>query len=130
MMMMMCVRLHWRQSLTLQLLVSLSALHQYASHVFEAEYRPKMAGVVQLVVERLKDDDSNVRQAAWEAIPKLADVCQSVSSSYIYISNAPQVDCLDEIAKAIDIIVEQFKDKDWQIRQTALKAFATLASIG
>src|SRR5271170_4516201 len=123
MMMMMCVRLHWRQSLTLQLLVSLSALHQYASHVFEAEYRPKMAGVVQLVVERLKDDDSNVRQAAWEAIPKLADVCQSVSSSYICMSNAPQ------IAKAVEIIVGLLKDKDWRVRHGVLQAFATLARV-
>jgi hypothetical protein len=32
-----------------------------------------MAGAVQLVVERLKDDYSNVREAALEAIPKLAD---------------------------------------------------------
>jgi HEAT repeat protein len=126
---MMCVRLHWRQSSSLQLLVSLSALLQCASHVFEAECRPQMAGAVQLVVELLKDDYSNVRQAAWEAIPKLADVCQSVSSPYICISNAPQVDCHDEIAKAIEIIVEQFKDKDWQMRQTALKAFAALASV-
>src|ERR1700722_7354816 len=124
----MCVRLHWRQSLSLQLLVSLSALHQFASHVFEAECHPQMAGAVQLVVERLKDDHANVRHAAWEAIPKLADVCQSVSSLYICISNAPQVDCYDEIAKAIEIIVEQFKDKDWYMRQTALKAFATLSS--
>jgi len=40
-----------------------------------------MAGVVQPVVEQLKDDYSNVRQAASEAIPKLAEFGQSATFS-------------------------------------------------
>ena len=66
----------------MQLLVSLSALHQCASHVFEAECHPQMAGAVQLIVKRLKDTHGNVRKAALEAIIKLASDGQFVSYSF------------------------------------------------
>jgi hypothetical protein len=46
-----------------------------------------MAGAVQPVAEQLKDDYSNVRQAASEAILKLAVIGQSATFSFIYISH-------------------------------------------
>jgi|ERR1700722_795287 len=72
------------QPLKLQILVSLSAPHSCAhlSNTPQADFRPRIAGTMQLMVERFKDEDNDVRQALLEAIVKLASDGQFVSYSF------------------------------------------------
>src|SRR5271170_1094923 len=88
-----------------------------------------MAGAVQPVVEQLKDEYSNVRQAASEAIPKLADIGQSATFSFIYTSHASKVED-EEIANIMQTIVVLLVDKDCHKRQIALNTIAKLAQVG
>jgi hypothetical protein len=81
------------------------------------------------MVEQLKYKDPDVRQAALEAIVKLARDGQFVSYSFRCASDAPQVERPDKITKALQTIVESLTNEDGCVRQTALNAIARLASI-
>ena len=81
------------------------------------------------MVERLKDEDEDVRQAALEAIVKLASDGQFVSYSFRWVSDAPQVENPDKITKALQTILGSLTNKDGCVRQTALNAIARLASV-
>jgi len=100
------------------------------SNASEEVYQLQIAAAVQLVVELLKDDYSNVRQAVLSILPKLAKVGESFSSLSIYISNPPQAECCPKIAEALPLITDQLKDDDDDVREATLEAITELAAVG
>jgi HEAT repeat protein len=102
----------------------------HTSNASEAVCQPQIAEAVQQVVERLKDEESNVRQAVLVIIPKLANVGESSSSLSIYISNPFQAECSPKIAGALPQIMHQLEDDDDDVRQATLEAITKLAAVG
>jgi hypothetical protein len=84
---------------------------------------------VGLVVERLQDDDRDVRQAAFDTISRLLDFGLSVGSTFMYTSNTFQGECRKKIVATVQIIVELFTNERWGTRQMALKVIGVLATV-
>ena|ERR1700722_5996987 len=118
------------QLLCLPLFVSLFATHSHAyPNAPEAECSAKIAEAVDKVVERLQDDDRDVRQAAFDTIPRLLVVGLSVGSTFMCTSNTFQGECRTKIVGTVQTIVGLFTSDRWVTRQIALKVIGMLAAV-
>jgi len=118
------------QLLCLPLFVSLFATHSHAyPNAPEAECSAKIAEAVEKVVERLQDDDRDVRQAAFDTISRLLDVGLSVGSTFVCTSNTFQGECRKKIVATVKTVVGLFANERWVTRQIALKVIGVLATV-
>ena len=77
-----------------------------ASNAPQATCHSHLPEAVQAIVGLLQDDDSDVRQAALNAITELAHVGQSFSPSLMCVSNVPEGTCGAAITRSVLDICE------------------------